>query len=89
MLIENLERKLATAMAMPKQQSHTVTGVAAECRPAIAIMAMIVGQQATQPACRMPETIQEIINAAAIGIGTPSRNTVYIFLLHYICSFTN
>ena len=58
MMIEHLEHKPATSMAMPKQQSHTVLGAAAERGPAIAIMAMIAGQQAIQPACWMLETIQ-------------------------------
>ena len=38
--------------------------------------------QATLPTCRTSETIQLVLNAAAVGIRTPG-NTVYMFLSHY------
>ena len=62
MMIEQLECKPTTTMAMAiaRQQSHTVLGVAVERRPAITITkwAMALGrQQGTRP-CRTPTTVQ-------------------------------
>ena len=58
LMIEQLECKPTTAMAMAivKQQSHTVLGVVVECRPVITITKwdMTLGcQQGTRP-CQMP-----------------------------------
>ena len=71
LMIEQLECKPTTemAMAIAKQQFHTVFGVAVECRAAITMTKWAMAfrrQQGTRP-CQTPRTVQCIITTADVA----------------------